>query len=48
MIFICYYSFLYKYQMGNKNEELYETIPHLLYIYVRTLFCVNKYIVPYI
>ena len=23
--------------MGNKNEELYETIPHLLYIYVRTL-----------
>ena len=22
------------------------TIPHLLYIYVRTLFCVNKYIVP--
>jgi len=33
--------------MGNKNEELYETIPHLLYIYVRTLFCVNKYIVPY-
>ena len=33
--------------MGNKNEELYETIPHLLYIYVRTLFCVNKYIVPF-
>jgi len=32
--------------MENKNEELYETIPHLLYIYVRTLFCVNKYIVP--
>ena len=25
-----------------------ETIPHLLYIYVRTLFCVNKYIVPLI
>ena len=33
--------------MENKNEELYETIPHLLYIYVRTLFCVNRYIVPY-
>ena len=32
--------------MENKNEELYETIPHLLYIYVRTLFCVNRYIVP--
>ena len=33
--------------MVNENEELYETIPHLLYFYVRTLFCVNKYIVPF-
>ena len=27
-------------------RNCFGTVPHFLYVYVRTLFCVNKYIVP--